>query len=54
MQFANATNFDRKSGVRGTKKTGRSPTIALAYRRRSKWPVLPLRPPLSVLGDKAQ
>ena len=30
MQFDNATNLDRKSGVRGTKKTGRSPTNALA------------------------
>ena len=27
MQFDNATNLDRKSGVRGTTKTGRSPTI---------------------------
>jgi hypothetical protein len=25
MEFDNATNLDRKSGVRGTKKTGRSP-----------------------------
>jgi hypothetical protein len=23
MEFGNATNLDRKSGVRGTKKTGR-------------------------------
>ena len=30
MEFDNATSLDRKSGVRGTKKRGRSPTIALA------------------------
>jgi hypothetical protein len=28
MEFDNATNLDRKSGVRGMKKDGRSPTIA--------------------------
>jgi hypothetical protein len=30
MQFDNATNLDRKSGVRGTKKTGDSPTKELS------------------------
>ena len=29
MEFDNATNLDRKSGVRGMRKTGRSPTIVL-------------------------
>jgi hypothetical protein len=32
MEFDNATNLDRKSGVRGTKKTGRSPTMAFALK----------------------
>jgi hypothetical protein len=31
MEFDNATNLDRKSGVRGTKKEGRSPTIVYAF-----------------------
>jgi hypothetical protein len=30
MEFDNATNLDRKFGVRGTKRKGRSPTIAFA------------------------
>ena len=38
MERDNATNRDRKSGVRGTKKTGRSPTIA--------FPMTILRPPV--------
>jgi hypothetical protein len=30
MEFDNATNLDRKSGIRGTKKTARSATIAFS------------------------
>ena len=29
MEFDNATNLDRKSGVRGTKKTGEAPPLLL-------------------------
>jgi hypothetical protein len=29
MEFDNATNLDRKSGIRGTKKTGEAPRLLL-------------------------
>jgi hypothetical protein len=33
MEFDNATNLDRKSGVRGTKKTGAEPPPLLLFLR---------------------
>ena len=41
MEFDNATNLDRKSGVRGTKKTGRSPPPLLLLLRREVSAVTP-------------
>jgi hypothetical protein len=39
MEFDNAINLDRKSGIRGTKKTGGAPTIAFAIVEVSNHPL---------------